>query len=149
MTTGRILGVNGIRIRGLRTGVGCAIEAILNCMGHVEHPFSEVRVYTPKPLDDWIELPACAHSVVLDSGLPYGVWEQVTLPRAHGPTHLLFCPSYVVPLCARCPILLVHHGSYEGYPQAFPLHLRIKARVINQLSARAATLISTLARTAP
>jgi glycosyltransferase involved in cell wall biosynthesis len=139
-----ILGVNGIRLIGMRTGVGRCIEAILRCMGELTHPFSEVRVYTPEPLDDSVKLPACAQNVVLPSTLPLGLWEQFVLPRAHGAKNLLLCPSYVVPVLARCPTLLIHHGSYEGYPQAFPGWPRTKARVMYQLSARRATLISTV-----
>lgn len=141
-----ILGVNGIRLIGMRTGVGRCLEAILRCMGELDHPFSEIRVYTPKPLDDSVKLPSCAQNVVLPSPLPLGLWEQFVLPRTHGTKNLLFCPSYVVPILARCPTLLIHHGSYEGYAQAFPWWSRTKARMIYQLSARRATLVSTVSQ---
>lgn len=54
-----ILGVNGIRLIGKRSGVCRAIEAILRCMGELEHPFSEIRIYTPQPLGDSVKLPPC------------------------------------------------------------------------------------------
>jgi glycosyltransferase involved in cell wall biosynthesis len=142
-----ILGVNGIRLVGKRSGVGRAIEAVLHCMGELEHPFTEIRVYSPSPIDESVKLPACAKNVVLPSRLPPGLWEQLILLHAHGSKNVLFCPSYVSPLLARCPILLAHHGSYEGYAQAsevFSWWTRLKARVMYHLSAHRATLLSTV-----
>ena len=139
-----ILGVNGIRLVADRSGVARAIEAVLRCLGEMDHPFDEVRVYTPRPLPSDVKLPPIARSVVLESRLPYALWEQVTLPHAHGGRDLLFCPSYVVPLFARCPTLLVHHGSYEGHPQSFDRWTRIKTRSIYTLSAWRATAVSTV-----
>lgn len=144
-----ILGVNGIRLSGKRSGVGRAIEAILAGMGELEHPFDEIRVYTPEPLDRSVKLPAPARNVVVPWRLPPGLWEQLALPWAHGDRGLLFCPSYVVPLLARCPTLLVHHGSYEGYrqhAQLFSRWMRAKARLIYPLSARRATMVSTVSQ---
>lgn len=139
-----ILGINGIRLIGGRSGVARCIEAILEALGELEHPFTEIRVYTPSPLDSDIFLPEGAVNLVLDSRLPPGLWEQVTLPLSHGRCGLLLCPSYVVPLFARSPTFLIHHGSYEGYPQAFGRWTRAKSRAIYTLSARQATGISTV-----
>jgi glycosyltransferase involved in cell wall biosynthesis len=113
-------------------------------MGELEHPFREIRVYTPRPLEAGVLLPPGAHNVVLPSTLPFGLWEQVVLPRTHGGAGLLLCPSYVVPLLAGCPTLLIHHGSYEGYPEAFPWWTRTRARIIYTVSARRATGIATV-----
>jgi len=139
-----ILGVNGIRLVGDRSGVARAIEAVLGCLAEMDQPFDDVRVYSPRPLPDEVKLPSIARSIVLQSPLPYALWEQVTLPRAHGSRDLLFCPSYVVPLFARCPTLLVHHGSYEGYPRAFDWWTRNKTRAIYTLSSWRATAVSTV-----
>ncbi len=139
-----ILGVNGIRLVVKRSGVARCIEALLRCLGEMEHPFGEIRVYTPEPLGEDIFLPPAAKNVVLESPLPYGMWEQLTLPKAHGSKNLLLCPSYVIPLGARCPTFLIHHGSYEGYPQAFSWWTLNKARAIYTLSARRATSLSTV-----
>ncbi len=139
-----ILGVNGIRLVKNRSGVAQCIQAFLASMDEVDHPFSEIRVYTPDPLPDDIRLPSRAVNVVLSSALPPGLWEQYTLPRAHGGKHLLLCPSYVVPVLARCPTFLIHHGSYEGYPQAFSWWALNKARVTYAWSARRATCVSTV-----
>jgi len=54
------------------------------------------------------------------------------------------CPSYIIPFAARCPTFLIHHGSYEGYPQAFPWWPRTKARMLYRLSARRATTVTTV-----
>src|SRR6266849_5086870 len=139
-----ILGVNGIRLVGKRSGVGRCIEAVLNRMADMDHPFREIRVYTPKPLGDDVVLPRCTTSVVLPSTLPPALWEQITMLKAHGSRDLLFCPSYVIPLLARCPTFLIHHGSYEGYPQAFSWWKLNKARAIYSLSAKRASAVSTV-----
>lgn len=142
-----ILGLNGIRLLGKRSGVGRAIEAVLTCMGEMEHPFTEIRVYTPAALDSTVKLPDCARSVVVPSRLPPGLWEQFVLLRAHGAKDVLFCPSYVMPLLARCPTLLAHHGSYEGYrdaARAYSLWSRTKARTMYDLSAHRATMVTTV-----
>ena len=139
-----ILGVNGIRLVGKRSGVGRCIEAILKYMAELDHPFSEIRVYTPAPIADEVALPPCATNIVLPSSLPLALWEQLVLLRAHGGKDPLFCPSYVVPFLARCPTFLIHHGSYEGYPQAFGWWTRNKARAAYSLSAKRATVVCTV-----
>jgi glycosyltransferase involved in cell wall biosynthesis len=113
-------------------------------MGQMDHPFRDIRVYTPTPLGDDVVLPPCARNVVLPSPWPLAMWEQFTLPRAHGHRNLLLCPSYVIPIFARCPTFLIHHGSYEGYPQAFSWWALNKARVAYSLSARLATVVTTV-----
>ncbi|MGI9036153.1 MAG: glycosyltransferase family 4 protein [Pyrinomonadaceae bacterium] len=139
-----ILGVNGIRLMGRKSGVGRCIEALLRCFGALNHPFDEIRVYTPAPLDETIYLPPGTVNVALPSNLPFAGWEQFTLLKAHGAKNLLFCPSYVIPLAARCPTFLIHHGSYEGYPQSFGWWTLNKARAIYSLSAKRATALSTV-----
>jgi len=59
---------------------------------------------------------------------------------------LLVCPSYVAPLRANCPLLLIHHGSYEGYPQAFGRWATKKALWAYKLSARRADRIITVSQ---
>jgi glycosyltransferase involved in cell wall biosynthesis len=139
-----ILGVNGIRLVGKRSGVGRCIEAVLRCMAEMDHPFGEFRVYSPMPIDEEVVLPSCAKNIVLPSPLPLAMWEQLVLLHAHGNKDLLFCPSYVIPLLARCPTLLIHHGSYEGYPRAFSWWTLNKARVAYSLSAKRATIVCTV-----
>src|SRR5262245_19542680 len=96
-----------------RSGVARAIEAILRNFDEVEHRFREIRVYTPTPLDAGTYLPRGARNVVVGSSLPFGLWEQIALPRAHGTRDLLLCPGYVAPLLTPAPTFVIHHGSYE------------------------------------
>ncbi len=139
-----ILGINGIRLVVKRSGVARCIEALLRSFGELDHPFSRIKVYTPTPLGNDIYLPPQAVNVVLPSSLPFAGWEQITMLKAHGRKNLLLCPSYISPLAARCPTFLIHHGSYEGYPQAFDWLTLNKARLIYSLSAKRATGLSTV-----
>ena len=139
-----ILGINGIRLVVKRSGVARCIEALLGSLDELDHPFTDIRVYTPTPLDDATYLPARARNVVLPTRLPLALWEQLTLPHAHGRRGLLLCPSYVIPFFARCPTFLIHHGSYEGYPQAFGWWALNKARAVYTLSAWLASGVSTV-----
>ena len=79
-----ILGVNGIRLLGAGSGVARAIEAILACLGELDHPFRTVRVYSPEPISADIRLPAIATNVVVRSRLGPAAWEQFALPREIG-----------------------------------------------------------------
>jgi glycosyltransferase involved in cell wall biosynthesis len=139
-----ILGVNGIRLLGAGSGVARVIEALLTCLGELDHPFRSVRVYSPEPISADIRLPTIVSNVVVRCGLGPAVWEQFALPRAHGRAGLLLCPSYVAPLFARSPTFVIHHGSYEGYPQAFGRVELNRARVAYALSAWRATGVSTV-----
>jgi glycosyltransferase involved in cell wall biosynthesis len=139
-----ILGINGIRLVGNRSGVARCIEALLVQFETLDHPFTDIRVYSPTALPDDVYLPSMARSVVLPSRLPLSLWEQISLPRAHGRAGLLLCPSYVLPLFTPAPTFLIHHGSYEGYPEAFSWWVLNKARFIYTLSAWRATAFSTV-----
>src|SRR4030095_4182615 len=103
-----ILGVNAIRLVRERSGVARCLEALLNGLAEVEQPFDDVRLYSPEPIDPAVRLPPFARNIVVASPLPAALWEQVVLPRAHGSRHVLLCPSYVVPIFATCPTLLIH-----------------------------------------
>ena len=139
-----ILGINGVRLSVKRSGVARCIEALLRSFDELEHPFTEIRVYTPTPLDDQTYLPRGAVNVVLPTRRSLAWWEQVNLARAHGRLGLLLCPSYAAPLFTRSPTFVIHHGSYEGYPQGFNWWTRNKARAIYTLSARLASGVSTV-----
>jgi glycosyltransferase involved in cell wall biosynthesis len=142
-----ILGVNGIRLVRTRSGVARAIEAILNAFAEIDQPFDDIRVYTPEPVDPAVRLPSIARNIVVPSRLSPALWEQLALPAAHGRRDVLLCPSYVLPLLARSPTLLIHHGSYEGYPGArdvFRWSTRVKYRIAYPLSAWRATAVSTV-----
>ena len=142
------LGVNGLRLVRQRSGVAQVIEALLNTLAEIPgQPFDEIRVYSPEPIDPAVRLPAIARNVVAPSRLPPSLWEQLVLPRVHGRRDVLLCPSYVLPVLASCPTMLIHHGSYEGYSQVadvFSLWRRIKVRLSYPISARRATAVSTV-----
>jgi glycosyltransferase involved in cell wall biosynthesis len=139
-----ILGVNGIRLVAARSGVARAIEAVLGCMGRLEHPFRAIRVYSPAPIPAEVRLPSIATNVVVPSRMGPALWEQLVLPRTHGRAGLLLCPSYIVPAFALSPTFLIHHGSYEGYPQAFGRWALARARIAYGVSAWRATGVSTV-----
>lgn len=139
-----ILGVNGIRLAANRSGVARCIEAMLNCLPHLKHPFTRVRLYLPSALPEEVKLPPLVEPVVVKAALPPMLWEQITLLAAHGSRDLLLCPSYVMPLMARCPTMLIHHGSYEGYPQAFDWWTLKKAQLAYSWSAKRASVVSTV-----
>ncbi|HYM25544.1 MAG TPA: glycosyltransferase family 1 protein [Vicinamibacterales bacterium] len=142
-----ILGVNGIRLVRKRSGVARATEAILNAFAGIDQPFDDIRVYTPEPLDSAVTLPSIARNIVVPSRLSPALWEQLALPRAHGSRDVLLCPSYIVPVLARSPTLLIHHGSYEGYSrvaEVFPWTARMKSRISYPASAWRATALSTV-----
>jgi glycosyltransferase involved in cell wall biosynthesis len=120
------------------------IEAVLRCMGTLDHPFESIRVYTPRAIPEDVRLPPIATNLVVPSRFGPALWEQFALPRAHGRRGLLLCPSYVSPLFTRSPTFLVHHGSYEGYPQAFGRRQLAKAWVAYAASAWRATGVSTV-----
>jgi hypothetical protein len=44
-------------------GPSSCIEAFLECLEELAHPFREVRVYTPEPLDNDVYLPPFAINV--------------------------------------------------------------------------------------
>ncbi|HWP03392.1 MAG TPA: glycosyltransferase family 1 protein [Gemmatimonadaceae bacterium] len=124
-----ILGINGIRLTLARSGVARCIEAVVRLLGELHHPFREILVYSPSPLPQDVALPPIARNVVARARLPLALWEQFVLPLRHGAKGVLLCPSYVVPVLARSPTVVIHHGSYEGYPAAFPWWRRTKARL--------------------
>ncbi len=140
-----ILGVNGIRLVTPRSGVAQYLENVLRCFAELDHPFDAVRVYVPRPLDE--QLGAALRPQVVTGWGPPAVWEQLHLPRAHGRGGVLFCPSYIVPFAARCPLVVVHHGSYEGYAgfrRDFGWLARTRAHLAYRLSARRAARVITV-----
>jgi glycosyltransferase involved in cell wall biosynthesis len=139
-----ILGVNGIRLVDEISGVARCTEAILNCLAELDHPFDDIRVYSPAPIHTSIKLPSCARSVVAGSAMPSAMWEQFVLSSIHPGGSVLLCPSYVIPLLSRAPTLLIHHGSYEGFPSAFSWWSLNKARAIYAASAHRASIVSTV-----
>jgi glycosyltransferase involved in cell wall biosynthesis len=151
------LALDGLRLLGERCGVGRYIEALLRewdagvASGAVAGArgvgaFETIDVYTPRPLDDAAAYGGAASPRVVPTRLPDAWWEHVVLPRAAHAAHadLLFCPAYIVPALARCPVVVTHLGSYEALPRAFPLGSRLKRRALFAASARRADLVITV-----
>lgn len=140
------LAINGIRLTGRRYGVGRYIEYLLRHWRATDHPFDRIAVYTPRPLDDEIDLPPRTELRVVPTGRSDGYWEQVLLSRRQRQHDLLFCPSYVAPLLGQGKTVLTHLGSYEAIPGAFPVLQRWKNRCLYQLSARRADRVITVSQ---
>jgi hypothetical protein len=85
-----ILGVNGIRLVGRRSGVGRAIEAFLTCLGEMDQYFDDIRVYSPQPLDSTVHSRRLRSVVLPSSCLPAC---GSSCPAEHMAQHVLFCPS--------------------------------------------------------
>ena len=138
-----ILGVDGHRLLGVRSGVARVLEDLLIQLDQIGHPFDAIRLYSPAPVKDAVSLGARVHNVVLRGARSMALWQQFALPRAHGRAGLLLCPNYTLPLLVRSPTLLIHHGSYEGCPEAFPWHQRLRSGLLYGSSAwRASSVIT-------
>ena len=81
------------------------------------------------------------------SNLPHALWEQLRVPRLTRGLAVLFCPSYSVPLLARCPTVVVTHDMLQATrPQDYPRLARYIRGPLYKLSARHATAVITHAR---
>lgn len=138
------LGVNALRLRGKRAGVGRYIEYLLRQWSLFSEPFEAVRAYVPGPLEDPFPVAGAVSLHPLPSDLPPALWEHAVLPLTKPRDDLFFCPGYIVPLLSReRPRVVSHLGSYEAIPQAFPFFQRLKARFLYQLSCRRAERVIT------
>jgi glycosyltransferase involved in cell wall biosynthesis len=136
--------INGVRLTGKRYGVGRYIEYLLHHWRESEHPFDRIVVYTPRPLEESVQLPARAELRIVPTRNSDAYWEQLLLPRLRRRHDLLFCPSYVAPLLGGGKTVLTHLGSYEVIPDAYPALQRWKNRWLYQLSARRADRVITV-----
>ncbi|MCC6546267.1 glycosyltransferase family 4 protein [Candidatus Sumerlaeota bacterium] len=136
------LGVNGIRLVTPKSGVGRYLENVLRCWNDKPGALEKIRVYTPTPVRD--QLPPICENITVPPRGGFGAWEQFQLPKMHGTSDVLFCPSYVAPVRAKAPIALVHHGSYEAYPHEFSWWTRWKSFQSFRISARRADLLITV-----
>ncbi|CAN5907902.1 glycosyltransferase family 1 protein [soil metagenome] len=139
------LGVNGLRLTGARLGVGRYLEYLLRWWPTLEHPFSEIAVYTPEIPADPIALQDPIRLELLGPSVPAALWEHLVLPLRKPRDDLFFCPSYVVPLLTRSrPLVVTHLGSYEAIPSAFPWWERTKAHALYRHSCRRADMVITV-----
>ncbi|HEV2131090.1 MAG TPA: glycosyltransferase family 1 protein [Longimicrobiaceae bacterium] len=139
------LGVNGLRLTGARLGVGRYLEYLLRWWPTLEHPFSEIAVYTPEIPADPIAVQEPVRLQLLGPRTSPAVWEHLVLPLRKPRDDLFFCPGYVVPLLSRGErIVVTHHGSYEAIPKAFPWLERNKARLLFHYSCLRAERVITV-----
>ncbi|HMX62165.1 MAG TPA: glycosyltransferase family 1 protein [Candidatus Sumerlaeota bacterium] len=136
------IGVNGIRLVTPKSGVGRYIENVLRCWNDKPGLLEKVHVHTPLPMKE--TLPAICENIVTPARGGFGAWEQFQLPKAHGERDVLFCPSYIAPVRAKAPVVLVHHGSYEAYPEEFSWWTRWKSLQSFRMSARRADVLITV-----
>ncbi|HMZ52607.1 MAG TPA: hypothetical protein PK988_10105, partial [Candidatus Sumerlaeota bacterium] len=99
------IGVNGIRLVTPKSGVGRYIENVLRCWNDKPGLLEKVHVHTPLPMKE--TLPAICENIVTPARGGFGAWEQFQLPKAHGERDVLFCPSYIAPVRAKAPVVLV------------------------------------------
>ena len=98
-----ILGVNGIRLIGNRSGVARCIEAVLRCMAEMDHPFREdpsIHAQAGPPGDHAAAVRRQCGSADTAAARPVGAAHASA--GAWQPD-VLFCPSYVIPLLAAAP----------------------------------------------
>ena len=138
------LGVDALRLSTIRSGVARHLENVLRCWSHDAHPFDQIRAYVPAPLDDERGLGESTRVEVVKPWFHLAVWQQLQLPIHHGRKNVLYCPSYVAPLMAKCPVVLLHHGSYEAWPSDFGWWTRQKAYRLYRASARRADRVITV-----
>ena len=139
------LGLDGLRLMSKRLGVGRYIEYMLRYWPAASHPFSEIVVYTPRPLAAALTLDRSIRNEPLGPALPPALWEHAVFPLRKPRDDVFFCPSYVVPLFSRArPVVVTHHGSYEALPSAFPWWPRTRARLVYQESCRRADVVITV-----
>lgn len=138
------LGIDGKRLVQARTGPARWLEHMLRHWGGGEMsvPFTEMRCYTPAPTENaWARPPRLSH-VVLPSGLPPILWENVTLRRATSRDDVLFGASYTIPVWFSGRSLVSIQGIYEGpHAEPGPLWHRLRFSALYRASARHADLV--------
>lgn len=140
------LGIHGWRLCAERTGVGRYLRNVVREWRVDDtHRFTDIRLYTPRPLDadDESSIDPSLSRVVLPSPSRMLVWENLHLgPRTAD--DVLFCPSFSRPLVTRArTVVATHDMVYRVQPQLFPASSRGFYRLLYEWSDRHATLIVT------
>lgn len=140
------LAINGWRLHALRTGIARYLVNILKHwkVGGGHTGFRSLRLYTAKKVDltslgigDHIE------QIVLPSEMPMLVWENSRLARRCR-EDILYCPSYSIPLLARCPsVVVIHDALLHLYPHLFPRRASVLHDRLYGWSGRHAALVIT------
>lgn len=112
------LGINAVRLTRPFTGVGRALECILDEWSRMDLPFERVTLFAPRRIDPGgVIFPLGRFE--LQVGGPRGpdpYWEARFLtPRARE-LDVLFAPSYTRPLGYAGPCVVANHGPSEHRP---------------------------------
>ncbi len=135
-----VLGVDGHRLVGARTGVGRYVAELLGAWAAEPLPFDEVRVFVPPGT----AVPPPLTARVLPERAGLGAWFHWTCGRAASrETDLLFCPSYAAPLSYRGPFVVTVHDALTAFmPPGSGLRQRWRHEAIARSARRALHVIT-------
>ncbi len=135
-----VLGVDGHRLVGARTGVGRYVAELLGAWAAEPLPFDEVRVFAPPGT----AVPSPLTARVLPERAGLGAWFHWTCGRAASrETDLLFCPSYAAPLFYRGPFVVTVHDALTAFmPPGSGLRQRWRHEAIARSARRALHVIT-------
>lgn len=141
-SAGRI-GINARRLTMRRTGVGRYVEYLFREWNADPLPFSEVEVFTERPIrDDEAKLAPNMRNVVVRPAHPGLLWENVALRGASRGLDLFFSPAYTLPLGMRRPtVVTIHDVGQVRFRRAFPGWTYWRYAPFLSASARQATRI--------
>ena len=144
MTQG-VLGIDGHRLGGARTGVGRYVAELLREWADLESPFSEIVVFAPDGVErDLVPAPPFRVRTLPGAGGSAFHW---TLGRAARDVDLLFCPSYAAPLAYRGPFVVTVHDALSALmPPERGVRPRLR-HLMTQRSARSARRVVTVSET--
>ena len=128
-----ILGIDGHRLAGARSGVGRYVAELLREWADVETPFAQIAVFVPP---DATEALPPSHSFRLEEiSAAGGFAYHWRLGRAARDVDLLFCPSYAAPLAYRGPFVVTVHDALSAL---MPPHPGVRQRLRHRSTRRSA-----------
>ncbi|HEU0304013.1 MAG TPA: glycosyltransferase family 1 protein [Gaiellaceae bacterium] len=137
-----VLGVDGHRLTGSRSGVGRYVAELLREWVRMEPRFEEIVVFVPPDVDAAALPPRHPYRVETMSGTG-GVAFHFGLARAARGVDLLFCPSYAAPLSYRGPFVVTVHDALSAVMPPQPgLRQRLRHRATARSAKRARRVIT-------
>jgi glycosyltransferase involved in cell wall biosynthesis len=136
-----ILGIDGHRLAGARSGVGRYVAELLREWADADSPFAELVVFAPPDAAEALPLshPFRVHEISAAGGLAYH-WG---LGRAAREVDLLFCPSYAAPLAYRGPFVVTVHDALSALMPPHPgWRQRLRHRSTRRSARRARHVIT-------
>ena len=130
------LGVDALRLSGQRLGIGRYLEYLLKYWNEQLERSDVVTLYVREPVDlDELGLSDAFRVNVLGPAINGTLWENAILaPRCVG-QHVLFGPSYTLPLTYSGRSVVATHSVNEAQPDAHPWWYNYSHSVLNRLSA--------------